>query len=81
MNTDCLKGLFKKTIESKNVSCTVPWTQSMQGIPNYSGIPDNMSTCSTVEEYDGLNGIVFNFSQKASTFSHLECPGNCPQFI
>ena len=81
MNTDCLKGLFKKTIESKKFSCTVPWIQSMLGITNYSGIADNMPTCSTYDEYNPLNMIGHNFSQEASTYSHPECPGNCQQFI
>ena len=77
MFIDCLRGLMEDTIKAENISCTLPWIQSMQGISRYDNTTTNISTCNSYDDYDSVYNIGYYFAMNASSYSHSKCPGIC----
>ena len=73
---DCIHGLFKETMLAENVSCTVPWIQSMHGISRSNTTAVKLPTCNTLEAYRPVDFIGYYYAQNASVYSHPKCPGN-----
>ena len=63
-------------LTDKNVSCTFPWIQSMQGITNYDNSAVGLSTCNTYLDREPLELLGYLFSLDASGYDHPQCPGN-----
>ena len=71
---DCLRGALRDDIAGTNLTCTLPWTQSMLGDMECNA--SNKATCNNFKNYDALFNLGFNFSNKIATYDHSKCPGN-----
>ena len=72
----CLHDAFKNyslEVPGKNVSCTMPWIQSMLGVLNYNATAH--PTCNKFEDFSAIDDIGLGFAREATTFGHKKCPG------
>ena len=72
--TDCLKTVFKNEINSRNLTCTLPWIQSMMGMANYSS--KEHLACTNSKKFDELNLIGKKFARKIANYAHERCQGS-----
>ena len=72
----CLRDEFKAAIAERNVNCTLPWIQSMQGVLGYRTMDPNLSVCRTREAYDLVDTLGGEFTKNASIYQHSKCPGD-----
>ena len=69
---DCLRTQLIE--DAENMNCTLPWTQSMKGMWNYS--EETSPTCKASDDYEPVDTLGLEFSAAASAYTHPECPGN-----
>ena len=69
---DCLRKDFNDNFIKRNLSCTLPYIQSMRGILNYS--EEENPTCNK-DNFDPVENFGWDFAIKASSFRNLNCMG------
>ena len=72
---DCLRHEFKAAIAERNLNCTLPWIQSMQGLLGYRTMDPNSSVCRTRGAFNLANDLGADFAKNASMYLNSKCPG------
>ena len=72
---DCLRSSFKEEIGDKNISCSLPWIQSMLGqIGSNSSISN---TCNNALDFQSISVSGLQFAKKIAKYRAPKCEGIC----